>query len=214
MISTLTLRHVMPQVFVGSPPEGGPSEVWDVDLTFERGLSYLVEAASGRGKTSLCAFLAALRTDFVGDILLDGRPVSTYGSAQLRRETLAVMFQDHRIFPELTAFENVMLKNQLTSHCPPDVVRQRLAALGLADRTDRPCGILSIGQQQRVAFVRMLCQPADFFLLDEPVSHLDDDNARLMADMLREEQERTGAGVIVTSIGRHLPYAYDKTLHL
>lgn len=214
MISSLTLRHVTPQVFVGSPPDGGPSEVWGVDLTFERGKAYLVEAASGRGKTSLCAYLSALRTDFEGDILLDSRPVATYSPAQLRREVLAVMFQDHRLFPELTAFENIMLKNQLTGHCSPEVVRQRLALLGLADRTDRPCRFLSIGQQQRVAFVRMLCQPADFFLLDEPVSHLDDDNAHLMANMLREEQQRSGAGVIVTSIGRHLPYAYDKTLHL
>lgn len=204
----------MPQVFVGSPPDGGPSEVWDTDLTFQRGEACLVEAASGRGKTSLCAYLTALRADFVGEILLDGHPIGSYSPALLRREVLAVMFQDHRLFPELTAFENVMLKNQLTGHCSPDVVRSRLASLGLADRTDRPCAILSIGQQQRVAFVRMLCQPADFYLLDEPVSHLDDDNARLMAGMLREEQQRTGAGIIVTSIGRHLPYAYDKTLHL
>lgn len=214
MIGSLTLRHVMPQVFVGAPPEGGPSEIWDIDLTFERGKSYLITAASGRGKTSLCAFLTGLRQDFVGDILLDERPVSSYASAQLRRKSLAVMFQDLRLFPELTAYENVLLRNQLTGYRSDDEVRRMLTQLGLADRMDRPCGQLSIGQQQRVAFIRMLCGPADFYLLDEPVSHLDDDNSRIMAAMLKAAQTKNGAGVIVTSIGRDLPYDYDKTLCL
>lgn len=214
MISSLTLRHVMPQVFVGAPPEGGPSEVWDIDLTLERGKSYLITAASGRGKTSLCAFLSGLRRDFVGDILLDNRPVASYEPAQLRRESLAVMFQDLRLFPELTAYENVLLRNQLTNYCSDDEIRRMLTQLGLADRMERPCGQLSIGQQQRVAFVRMLCGPADFFILDEPVSHLDDGNSCIMAEMLKDAQTKTGAGVIITSIGRNLPYNYDKTLCL
>lgn len=204
----------MPQVFVGSLPEGEPSEVWGTDLLFERGKSYLIEAASGRGKTSLCAFLSGLRSDFAGEISFDGKPIGEYDDLLLRRETFAVMPQDHRLFPELTALENVMLKNQLTQFCTPSEIRQRLEQLGLKDRIDRPCQFLSIGQQQRVAFVRMLCQPADFYLLDEPVSHLDDQNAELMADMLSQTQERTGAAVMVTSIGRHLPYNYDCILKL
>ena len=70
------------------------------------------------------------------------------------------------------------------------------------------------GQQQRVAFVRGLCQPADFFFLDEPVSHLDDGNGQIMARILKEEAARQGAGVIVTSIGKHLPLEYDRVLSL
>ena len=75
-------------------------------------------------------------------------------------------------------------------------------------------GKMSYGQQQRVAFVRMLCQPADFFFLDEPVSHLDDGNGQIMARILKEEAARQGAGVIVTSIGKHLPLEYDRVLSL
>ena len=89
-----------------------------------------------------------------------------------------------------------------------------LIQLGLEAKLDVPCGLLSLGQQQRVAFVRMLCQPADFYLLDEPVSHLDDENIRLMSDMLQQAQSATGAGVILTSIGRELPYHYDQVLKL
>jgi ABC-type multidrug transport system ATPase subunit len=59
-----------------------------------------------------------------------------------------------------------------------------------------------------------LAQPADFLLLDEPISHLDEDNARIMSEMLKEKQEREGAGVIVTSIGNRMPYDYDEIIKL
>ena len=64
--------------------------------------------------------------------------------------------------------------------------------------------MLSFGQQQRVAFIRSLCQPFDFIFLDEPISHLDDENSAIMSQLLMEETEKQGAGVIVTSIGKHL----------
>lgn len=214
MINTLRVSHVLPRVFADAPLVGRRSEVWEQDLVFRRGESYLIEAESGRGKTSLCAYIAALRTDFIGQILLDERPIGSFNGAELRRTTIGVMFQDLRLFPELTAFENVALKNQLTGHFAEADIRERLATLGLSDRIDTPCCRLSVGQQQRVAFVRMLCQPADFMLLDEPVSHLDDHNASIMADMLRNEQQRHGFGVLATSIGRHLPYCYTQTLQL
>ena len=73
---------------------------------------------------------------------------------------------------------------------------------------------MSFGQQQRVAFIRALCQPCDFIFLDEPVSHLDDGNARIMGQILSEEVQRQGMGVIVTSIGKHLPLEYTKVFSL
>jgi putative ABC transport system ATP-binding protein len=124
------------------------------------------------------------------------------------------MFQDHRLFPELTAVENVMLKSLLTNFYTEEQVRQMLIKLGLQNRLDTPCARLSLGQQQRVAFVRTLAQPADFFLLDEPISHLDMANAEIMSAMLKERQQKDGAGVIVTSIGNRLPYEYDNIIKL
>ena len=89
-----------------------------------------------------------------------------------------------------------------------------LSQLGLEKKLNVPCGKLSFGQQQRVAFVRLLCQPADFLLLDEPVSHLDLGNAGIMADMLRNYQAKSQAGIIITSIGHRMPYPYDQLLKL
>ncbi|MBR4297251.1 MAG: ATP-binding cassette domain-containing protein [Bacteroidaceae bacterium] len=218
-METIRFNKVMPNVFVGSPPDGGPTDVWDQELTFKRGESCLIEAASGRGKSSFCTFLYGLRTDYAGTIdYLDAHgqklQVSEEMLCEMRCRSVAMMFQEHRIFPELTAVENVMLKNQLTDYFTEQEIRERLSALGLEDRLDRPCQKLSIGQQQRVAFVRLLAQPVDFFLLDEPVSHLDAANSQLMGDMLRQRQEQEGSAVIVTSIGHRLPYAYDRILKL
>lgn len=219
MVETIRFSNVLPNVFAGSPPEGGPSDVWEKELSFKKGCSYLIEAASGRGKSSFCSFLYGLRSDYQGRIELldkDGHPLDTSESSMygLRRTSLALMFQEHRLFPELTALENVMLKNLLTDYCTEEQARRMLCQLGLQEKLDTPCARLSLGQQQRVAFVRMLVQPADFFLLDEPISHLDTRNAEIMGRLLQQRQQQDGVGVIVTSIGNRLPYEYDTIIRL
>ena len=73
---------------------------------------------------------------------------------------------------------------------------------------------MSFGQQQRVAMIRALVQPFDFILVDEPISHLDDTNSRIMGELLMQEAKAQGAGVIVTSIGKHMPLDYEKTYRL
>jgi ABC-type phosphate/phosphonate transport system ATPase subunit len=73
---------------------------------------------------------------------------------------------------------------------------------------------MSFGQQQRVAMIRALVQPFDFILADEPISHLDDNNSRIMADIMMKEAHEQGAGVIVTSIGKHMDLKYEKVFKL
>ena len=86
--------------------------------------------------------------------------------------------------------------------------------LGIEDKWNEPVGQMSFGQQQRVAFIRMLCQPSDFLFMDEPVSHLDDANSKIMGDILSAEMCERGVGVIVTSIGRRLNMDYDVEIKL
>ena len=62
--------------------------------------------------------------------------------------------------------------------------------------------------------MRALVQPYDFIVLDEPISHLDDQNAAIMGEIVMEEARRQGAGVIMTSIGKHIPLNYEKTVRL
>jgi len=127
---------------------------------------------------------------------------------------LSILFQELRVFPELTALDNVLLKNNITGFKKKKVIIELFDALNMSDKINEKAATLSFGQQQRVAFIRSLCQPFDFILLDEPVSHLDDVNGRLMGDLLHNEASAQGAGVIVTSIGKHMDYAYDHILKL
>ena len=77
-----------------------------------------------------------------------------------------------------------------------------------------PAARMSFGQQQRVALIRALAQPFDFLIADEPISHLDDANASVMGQIMMAEAQRQGAGVIVTSIGKHINLQYEKTFKL
>lgn len=213
----IRLQGVIPIIFNGQVPSDPVSEVWGTDLLLERGKSYLIKAASGRGKSSLCSYIYGLRNDYQGVISFDDRSISEIRASewnQIRQNHLGVLFQDLRLFGDLNAVENIMIKAGLASFCDEKKVVEMLCELGLSDRLDRPVRLLSFGQQQRVAFVRMMCQKADFWLLDEPVSHLDLGNASVMVQMLKDEIRRTGTGLIVTTIGHDLPYDYDKILML
>lgn len=216
-MQSIRLQGVLPVVFNGQLPSDPVSEVWGTDLLFEKGQAVLIKAASGRGKSSLCSYIYGLRDDYQGTISFDAYPVPEVSSEKwnsIRQNELGVLFQDLRLFGDLNAVENVMVKAGLTKFCDEKKVASMLSELGLSDRLDRPVSLLSFGQQQRVAFVRMMCQKADFWLLDEPVSHLDHGNATIMVQMLQQEISRTGAGLIVTTIGHDLPYNYDKVLML
>ena len=193
------------------------SDVWQQDITLERGKRYLISAESGTGKSSMCSYIYGYRQDYSGVISFDGKDIRSLTVAlwcDIRQRQIAYLPQDMRLFGELTALENVELKNRLTGFKCPDQIKRLFEAMGIADKMDSLASKLSIGQQQRVAIIRTLCQPCDFILLDEPVSHLDDENNRTVARLICEEAQHQGAGVIATSVGNHLQMDVDKIFNL
>ena len=108
----------------------------------------------------------------------------------------------------------MLLKNKLTGFQKKKTIEEWFDRLGIDDKKNALVGQMSFGQQQRVALIRALCQPFDFLFADEPVSHLDDSNSQIMADILQEEVEKQGAGLIVTSIGKRMELPYDAVLRL
>lgn len=214
-MNTIRLAAVLPQVFAQRTDL--ESEVWRQDLSFERGGLYLVEADSGMGKSTFCSYILGYRRDYTGQLLFDDRDTMDFKVrdwVEVRQRHVSTLFQELRLFPELTAMENVMIKNSMTHHKTEAQVREWFGMLGIADKVDARVGRMSFGQQQRVAMMRALVQPFDFLLADEPISHLDDSNARIMAAIMMDEARAQGAGVIVTSIGKHMALDYDKTLRL
>ena len=214
-MNTIELRNTLPAVFAGR--EKNESEVWLKNLTFEKGKHYLISAESGTGKSSMCSYIYGYRVDYSGQFLFDGQDIRSLTVQQwcdVRKQLIAYLPQDMRLFPELTALENIQLKNQLTHFKTKAEILPLFEALGIADKVNSPVGKLSIGQQQRVAIIRTLCQPCDFILLDEPVSHLDETNNRIVAELVEEAARQQGAGIISTSVGNNVKIQVDKEFKL
>lgn len=219
MIEKITINNLLPEVFADERDEKriADSQIWLRHISFEKPLSYLIFAESGTGKSSLCAFLYGSRRDYEGTILFDGHDVREYNPEKwslLRRSAIAYLPQQLSLFPELTAIDNVLIKNRLTDYYSEADIRRMFEQLSVDNRADTVAGRLSIGQQQRVAIVRALAQPFDFLLLDEPVSHLDARNNTIVAEMITSHAESRHASIIATSVGNHLSIDSYKILRL
>lgn len=214
-MNTISLQQTLPEVFAGK--DLIVSDVWHKEVEFQKERIYLIEAASGTGKSSLCSFIYGYRDDYQGIICFDGENIRKKTIAdwtEIRKRSISMLFQDLRLFPELTAMENIRLKNSLTGYKSGKEIALMFETLGIADKINIKVGQLSFGQQQRVALIRALCQPFDFIFLDEPISHLDESNGNIMCELLMKEVPKQGSGVIVTSIGKHLELNYDKIVRL
>lgn len=216
-IDSITLDMALPGVFAGQEQEGhvARSEVWMHNLSLSRPGRYMIEAESGAGKSSLCSFVYGNRNDYLGRILFNDIDVRTLSIEQwcgIRLNHLAILPQEMKLFAELSVMENIQIKNRLTGACSTDQIKQMLDRLGVADKADQPAGRLSVGQQQRVAVIRALCQPFDFIILDEPVSHLDATNNGRVAQLVTEAAARNNAAIITTSVGN--PLALDEAKHI
>ncbi|MBP7856512.1 MAG: ATP-binding cassette domain-containing protein [Prevotella sp.] len=214
-MDTIRMSSVLPQVF--SQRTDLQSDVWCQDVSFEKGHIYLVEAESGQGKSTFCSYVVGYRNDYSGKVLFDHQDTRQYKVSdwvETRRRHISHLFQELRLFPELTALENVQIKNKITQYKSEAQIMQWFDMLGIADKVNAKVGLMSFGQQQRVAMIRALVQPFDFILADEPISHLDDNNAKMMGQLMMAEVRSQGAGVIVTSIGKHIDLDYERVLSI
>ena len=188
-----------------------------IDLHINKGEVVSIVGPSGAGKTTLLQIMGTLDKPDGGTVVVDGIDVGSLSAKKLsdfRNRHIGFVFQFHQLLPEFTALENVMIKNNLTNFKPVDEIKDWFERLGIGDKLNAKVGRMSFGQQQRVAMMRALVQPFDFILADEPISHLDDTNSAIMADIMMTEAKRQGAGVIVTSIGKHMELDYDKVYKL
>lgn len=208
-IEKITLDKALPRVFIGAEKDSPvkDSAVWLRHLEFKRPGAYLVEAESGTGKSSLCSFIYGNRRDYIGSIYFNDTDIRSFTVRQwceIRRTSLALLPQEMRLFPELTALENIQIKNRLTDRYSEKDIIGMLDQLEIGHKAQQRAGLLSIGQQQRVAIVRTLCQPFDFIILDEPVSHLDSRNNTIAAHLIAEHARANNAAIITTSVGNPL----------
>lgn len=211
----IIFNSVIPDVFSHSNTLN--SDVWNSDVVFNKEQLYLIEADSGKGKSTFCSYILGYRRDYSGNIKFDNKSVREMKISEwidIRKLHVSYLFQELRLFPELTAFENVEIKNKLTNFKNKQQILEWFEILDIGDKVNSKICHMSFGQQQRVAMIRALVQPFDFILVDEPISHLDDNNSKIMGDIMMTEAKAQGAGVIVTSIGKHMNLSYDKVFKL
>ena len=210
MIETITLRNLLPLVFRGMEDsiKIKSSEIWQENsVVLSHNCRVCIKADCGSGKSSLLSFVYGNRSDYSGNILFNEKNIRTFSVEQwceTRKRHIALLPQEMRLFPELTVAQNIELKNSLTNHKNTAQIKELLDRMGIVDKYDKPAGLLSIGQQQRVALIRAICQPFDFIFLDEPVSHLDVQNNKIAANIIEEEASMQNAGIVTTSVGNHL----------
>ncbi len=206
------LENVIPQPLV-EMGIGKASNIWQCICSFKKGNKYLVKAPSGKGKSTLVHILYGLRKDFNGVVFyeenniekLDERAWST-----IRREKVSIVFQNLRLFPDLTALENIQLNDPKGNYSVTQI-EGWAEQLGVQNLLTKEVKTLSYGQRQRIAIIRALVQDFDFLLLDEPFSHLDEANIQAAVSLIESRIREQKAGLILVSLEEDYGMKYDQT---
>ena len=189
-----------------------------ISHAFEPGRVYAVMGSSGGGKTTLLSLMAGLDVPTEGRILCGGISTADIDLEQYRRERVAVIYQDFRLFPLLTAAENVMYPMELRG-MKPGAAKKRAAELigkvGLPDTVlNRFPAMLSGGEQQRVAIARALGMETKVLLADEPTGNLDSRNSDNIFRILETLAHEDGYCVVIVTHDEELGMRADETLRL
>jgi ABC-type lipoprotein export system ATPase subunit len=211
----LQLNNLLPTYFPETRKQ--TSEVWGKDISFQRGDMVKIVAPSGSGKTSLMHFLYGLRNDYTGTISYGKEPIKNFSAedfAVQRKDNVSIVLQDMRLLPDQTVYENLFIKHQLNSYHPVDKIKEMAERLCIGSKLSSKCKTCSYGEQQRVAIIRALLQPFQFLLLDEPFSHLDNNNSMRAMELMIEEANARGAAIIFADLERIEFFPYTRLYHL
>jgi len=212
---TISIKDLLPSYFDESRKQ--LSEVWGKDLHFDKGELVKIVAPSGSGKTSLMHFLYGMRHEYNGTVQYGNKIIRNFTSedfAQHRKDHISIVFQDLRLFPEQTVFENLNIKRQLNPYHPAEKIKEMAERLGIGTKLSSKARMCSYGEQQRVAIIRSLMQPFDFLLLDEPFSHLDNRNSEKAMELMLEEAKARNACILFADLERIEFFPWTRIYHL
>jgi ABC-type lipoprotein export system ATPase subunit len=199
-------------------PQHALSQIWRKQSTFHQGEWIKIQAPSGTGKTSFQHILYGIRQDYEGAIIYNHQNLKDFDEnalALLRQQQLSVIFQDLKLFGNLTSLENIELKRLLSpGFRTAESIQEMAILLGIDGIMHQPAAICSYGEQQRIAIIRALMQPFEWLIMDEPFSHLDDANIQKAAALIASECKARGAGLIITDLEADNHFPYQRQLFL
>jgi ABC-type lipoprotein export system ATPase subunit len=214
----ITLDHIVP-VPIADKVLSRKSDVWNQHVTMQPGEWIKVKAPSGTGKTTLVHVLWQMRKDYTGKVLYDNQTaqqIAPEEMALIRQEKLSVVFQDLRLFGQLTALENIELKRRMPRqpYYEADRVHEMAELLGVSHVLNQNAATCSYGEQQRIAIIRSLMQPFNWLIMDEPFSHLDIANTAKAAALISAECTKRNAGLLITDLDEDSHFSYTRFLNL
>lgn len=189
-----------------------------IDYSFDAGKFYAIVGASGCGKTTFLSLLAGLDVPTGGDVIYASGSTKSIDRDDLRRDDVAVIYQNFNLFPLLTVLENVMYP--LSLHKTPkkearQIAKEKLAAVGLTPEFHKRFpSMLSGGEQQRVAIARSLAAGGSVILADEPTGNLDAENSRNIIDILKRLAHDENYCVIVVTHDSAVASCADEVIKL
>lgn len=192
----------------------------DLDLSVEKGEMVAIMGASGVGKSTLLHVLGGLDAIDSGQVHLGEHAIATMDDGQrvaFRNRHIGFVFQFHHLLPEFSALENAMMPLRIARQSAADArpkAEALLARVGLADRLDHRPGMLSGGEQQRVAVSRALVMQPSLLLADEPTGDLDEATADSLHALLRSMHTEFGLTAIIATHNPRLAAQCDRTLRL
>ncbi|PYQ99590.1 MAG: lipoprotein-releasing system ATP-binding protein LolD [Acidobacteria bacterium] len=213
----LEARGIVKSYPVGARPL---AVLCDLDLQVEAGEMVAIVGASGVGKSTLLHVLGGLDRVDQGTIAIDGVNLTMLPDAQVvafRNRHVGFVFQFHHLLPEFNALENAEMPLRI-SRMPMAEARPRAEALlrrvGLEERLTHKPGMLSGGEQQRVAMARALVMRPAVLLADEPTGDLDEKTADSLHALLREMHQAYGLTSVIATHNPRLATGCDRVLRL
>ena len=211
----ISLNNIVPDFLEKQKIDG--SAVWRKIVSFKESQKAEIIAPSGSGKTSLIHFLYGMRKDYSGELIFNKKNIKNITApelADIRATQLSIVFQDLRLFKDFSVLQNLEIKRSLAPYHSTSLINEMAERLGITNKLSQNAGTCSYGEQQRIAIIRALQQPFDFIILDEPFSHLDEENSKKAMLLIEEEANKRGAAIILADLQHNPFFNADSTLHL
>lgn len=191
-----------------------------LSLQVDDGEFIAIMGESGSGKTTLLSIIGTLLDFDSGEYMLNGKAISADAAdlAQVRNQHVGIVFQDHRLLPQFTALQNILLPVLAThKQCPEEYIKraeQLMHFMGISELKNQSVTVLSGGEKTRVAICRALINNPSVLLADEPTGQLDSVNSQTIASLFQKVNEELHTTIIMVTHSTEMAQVAQKTYKL